>query len=601
MGWLLRCCAVLLCLWSGWASAVIELDENRNSHSAAPAISYLRDDSHRLQLADVLGRSDWINNGFHVFNQGYSSATWWLRFDVHNPNPQLNRQLLEIAYPVLDEIEVWELAGGQVQNHYLLGDKLPFHERPVDNRNFLLPLSLQADAGVTMVLRVRTSSSVQVPLTLWEYQAYFDNDQVRMLGQGIYFGTMFVMAFYNLFVFLLVGDRNYLYYVLYVLSMPLFLASLNGLAFQFLWPGATTWNDQAIIESLAGVVLFGTLFTNRFLQLKEYLPWLMMPLWGLCISCVLIMGAAMIWPYAVMIHIMIGVAVGGCVAALAASLLRWRQGDSSARFYAIAWSAMLLGGIVLALNKLHILPQNPFTENATQFGSALEVILLSFALAERINVERRLRFEAQQETLAAQQETLFAQRQANETLEQRVLERTEALEEANRKLAEMSATDQLTGLKNRRHLDKVLQDEYVRCFRYKHPIAVLLMDIDHFKRFNDTYGHLVGDDCLRCVAKALLDAVRRPMDQICRYGGEEFCVVLPETDVGGARTVAERVRATVEKMVFEVSGQHVPVTISIGVAVQVPLDAESCSQLVALADQALYQSKDAGRNCVSVV
>jgi diguanylate cyclase len=177
MGWLLRCCALLMCLSSSWVAAAVELDENHSSRTVAPALSYLRDDSHQLQLADVLARPEaWRPNGAHVFNQGYSSASWWLRFDVHNPLAQASRQLLEIAYPVLDEVEVWELAGGQVLNHYLLGDKQPFHDRPIDNRNFLLPLNLQASADVTMVLRLRTSSSVQAPLTLWQYQAYFDND-----------------------------------------------------------------------------------------------------------------------------------------------------------------------------------------------------------------------------------------------------------------------------------------------------------------------------------------------------------------------------------------------------------------------------------------
>ncbi|MFK3796476.1 diguanylate cyclase [Pseudomonas sp. NPDC088444] len=168
---------------------------------------------------------------------------------------------------------------------------------------------------------------------------------------------------------------------------------------------------------------------------------------------------------------------------------------------------------------------------------------------------------------------------------------------AERELAELAATDGLTGLANRRRLDMVLRQEWARSMRSGTPLSLLMIDVDHFKAFNDRHGHHGGDVALRNVAKTLAANIRRPGDLAARYGGEEFMVVLPETDLRGAYALAEKIRIAIESLPPYASETH-PVTVSIGVASQRPRSGDKQPQLLADADTALYQAKRNGRNRV---
>jgi diguanylate cyclase (GGDEF)-like protein len=184
---------------------------------------------------------------------------------------------------------------------------------------------------------------------------------------------------------------------------------------------------------------------------------------------------------------------------------------------------------------------------------------------------------------------------SNEALEARVAERTAALERANEELAALAHQDGLTGLRNRRAADERLAHELARHRRLRRPLGVLLADIDHFKSINDRHGHAVGDAVLRAVAQRLAASLRET-DLAARFGGEEFLVLLPETDRAGLARVAEKLRAAVEALNLEQVGT---VTTSLGGAVAED-GAGDAALLLERADQALYGAKAAGRNRVVV-
>jgi diguanylate cyclase (GGDEF)-like protein len=172
----------------------------------------------------------------------------------------------------------------------------------------------------------------------------------------------------------------------------------------------------------------------------------------------------------------------------------------------------------------------------------------------------------------------------------------EALMEKNRELHLLSITDGLTGLFNRKHLMDLFDMEMARTRRYRIPFSVLIADIDHFKRINDTYGHLAGDSVLRRLADTLRQTVRE-CDHIGRYGGEEFLIIVPNSDATGAVEMAQRIRDQISRVRFYNDGEEITMTISVGVA-HCAEGEESAEAVLSRADTALYQAKNNGRNQV---
>ncbi|WP_372880467.1 diguanylate cyclase [Psychromonas sp.] len=176
-------------------------------------------------------------------------------------------------------------------------------------------------------------------------------------------------------------------------------------------------------------------------------------------------------------------------------------------------------------------------------------------------------------------------------------QKSQELEIMNSKLEKLSITDFLTGLANRRHFDESLATEWTRAMRTGQPLALIMIDVDHFKNFNDRYGHQAGDECLKKVAGALTANACRAGDLVARYGGEEFSIISAETDLAGARELAEKLRRAVQAMSLVNEGSTLGiVTISLGIAVCIPDRKNTASDLVCVADKALYQAKTSGRN-----
>ncbi len=211
-------------------------------------------------------------------------------------------------------------------------------------------------------------------------------------------------------------------------------------------------------------------------------------------------------------------------------------------------------------------------------------------------VETHLAFRNLQKKILKQNVQLLAEIEERERAEK-------ALVEANRKLEELATIDALTDIPNRRQFDLYLKQEWKRLRREQVPIAIILCDIDHFKLFNDEYGHVEGDNCLKQVAQGIRRSVKRPADLVARYGGEEFAVVMPNTDTIGAIKIAEKIKKEIEalgiKHVRSKVARHV--SLSIGVGSTVPDRSDGPEAFINEVDQFLYQAKKAGRDRIVAV
>ncbi|TRO23659.1 hybrid sensor histidine kinase/response regulator [Ectopseudomonas mendocina] len=336
-----------------------------------------------------------------VLNAGYSRSVFWLRLDLHYLPQQAQgprNWLLELAYPPLDHLELYlpDEAGGFTLAQRT-GDSLPFDTRQIRQHNYLFELNLEPNQNKRIYLRLESQGSIQAPLTLWAPNAYLEEQPARIYVLGIIYGVLLVMLVYNLFIFLSVRDTSYLYYILYIASFGLYQVSVNGAGIEYFWPNNPWWANAATPFLIGSAALFGCQFARSFLHTGEHSPWVdrLLLLLMACGAGVMILALSI--SYATALRLATYLALLFTVVIFAAGILAWLRGMRVARYFIFAWTAFLIGGIVNTLMVLGYLPNVFLTMYASQIGSALEVGLLSLALADRINAMKEERTRILQE------------------------------------------------------------------------------------------------------------------------------------------------------------------------------------------------------------
>jgi signal transduction histidine kinase len=336
-----------------------------------------------------------------VLNAGYSRSVFWLRLDLEYRPVQAQGDrnwLLELAYPPLDHIELYVPdERGSFALAQRTGDALPFDTRQIRQNNYLFELNLEPGQNKRIYLRLESQGSIQAPLTLWAPNAYLEEQPGRIYVLGIIYGVLLVMLVYNLFIFLSVRDTSYLYYILYIASFGLYQVSVNGAGIEYFWPDNPWWANAATPFLIGSAALFGCQFARSFLHTAEHSRWVdrLLLLLMACGAAVMILALSV--SYATALRLATYLALLFTVVIFAAGILAWLRGMRVARYFIFAWTAFLVGGLVNTLMVLGYLPNVFLTMYASQIGSALEVSLLSLALADRINAMKEERTRILQE------------------------------------------------------------------------------------------------------------------------------------------------------------------------------------------------------------
>lgn len=564
-------------------------------------VSVLEDPTGNLTLADV--QSPELQTRFQgdqppgsALAMGFTRSAFWLKLQLSNSSDAPLQRFLVVENPRVSHVQASIPQADGSYKTVNTGSDVPQSSKVYPNRNFVFPLSLPAHSEQTLYLRVESSIGLLVPLQLWPVKAFHAYERDDYTGKAWYFGIAMAMILFNLMLLFALRDPIYLLYVIFVSCTAGALAIKNGLAPDWSLLGEPL-NSNVIYYSGVSLALAALLlFARRMMQLDRLLPRLDWVLRGMiALYLVSPIAYALALPYVSRAGILLNFATA-LILLLCAALCAFKR-QRSAFFFMAAFALLMLGGAMTSLRAMGIVPTNLFTVDGLQLGSAMEMIVLAFALADRFNVMRREKARVQEELIRAQQQLVDNLRTSEHELELRVAERTDKLRELNNQLEAMSLTDALTGIANRRRFDQVLDQEWGHARRSGECLALAVVDVDWFKHYNDHYGHPAGDACLREIAQALATTVNRSTDLVARYGGEEFVFLAPMTDLAGVRGMAQKLLQAVEALALahELSPLG-RVSVSIGVAASVPGQEASADVLVARADAALYEAKKQGRN-----
>ncbi len=556
-----------------------ELTEYKNF-----SVDVFVDDANQLTIAQVMLQPTWQRENNHL-SFGYSASSYWLMFTIDNPLPDEKVMNLLFTESFLSHVDLYQYQQEKwVKNSN--GANVAIEKRSIQHPFPAFPIKLPANSETTFVINIKGDFGLFGSLLLFDDKALYSHFSNKDAIHVFMFGAVSIIALYNLFLWLSLRDKIYLYYVGYAIAYLGWLSIYSGYILKII--PLSLFNAINIALPLAFVFLI--LFTQELLTTKKVFPYLD-KLLTVMVACFAF--TVVIIPF----YTRVGFQIQNAMAVIALPLLLFVgikgifANVINAKIYTLALLLYYVGLMILGLMALGLLPYNDITRFAPFPGSMLELVLFSFALAIRINSHK-------QQAINAQLKLLQLEKNINKQLEIKVKERTHELNEQKKQLKILSLTDSLTNIYNRRAFRDIFESSITSLAKDEN-ISLIMIDIDEFKNYNDTYGHQKGDEVLIKVAEALALLAKAFNGNAFRIGGEEFALLFVHNKSFDICTLAEDCREKIFALQIVHKGcSHQVITASIGVAASCNMRKYTMPQMYRYADEALYLAKDSGRNQV---
>lgn len=410
------------------------IDKNLETVLVGKSAYILKDEGGNLDFNDVRHSDKFQHLDKDIATLQDANAAYWIKFTVSNRDNN-DKLFIEFVQPFIDKIDFYSPATNDDYKVRREGMKYPFGNRQYEqSTNFLYDLGLAAGEEKTYYARLKVKQQTVVPMRILPSSTFYANTINLNIWFGIYCGIIIVMFLYNIFVYISIRDKSYVYYVIHTIVVGLTQATLTGFTYKYLWPNSPRFADFSFFLFTCLVSIVGVQFLIEFLRIRTIAPRIFKILKGFQVIYVIYIVTSLLgfnsFTYSAMLP------TQGTIAfvILGVSIHLYRRGLSEAKYYLIGWSSLMVAIVIYALKDAGVMPFNNFTYYILLFGSAAELTLLSFALADKINIYKQEKEESQAQALTALEENARIIREQNIILETKVTERTVELKQSNEEL-----------------------------------------------------------------------------------------------------------------------------------------------------------------------
>lgn len=421
----------------------IVVNPDNAGNSFGNQVLIFEDVHHQFPANDVLDFPDdsFDVKEFEMPNLDFTTSRWWLKFSIVNQtlNPNL---MIEVARPVTNKAFLYEVKQDSALLLYQSGDDYPFSQKIIPHRKNIFPIYINEGQTQEFLIELESDGEViNLPLRVYEKTGFFESDYRHQFAFGFYYGIMLLVVFIYFFFFILLRDKSFLYYIIYVFFQAAMQFSLDGYAYQFLFPSGGYFTNHILIFNVAGAIVFLLFYVSAFLKIKERSPGLLR-VYKIALVLALLICVMSFIPgkaYEISFPLINGVSLLMSILAIISVYLMRRKGEKICNYFTMAFAVLILGAILFILGNFNIAGNADFSQDTLKIASALEVIILSLSMSNKYRDLQKEKEDAQAVALQSLEEKNALMDQINIRLEKQVKERTAEIEHQKQELAEINA------------------------------------------------------------------------------------------------------------------------------------------------------------------